>query len=148
MSKELEALVEIKRQIGNIHYFDFTQNPPRMTSIHLVNTPFFEIIENALKRLEGIDDKKVVYMTRTQGQAQKVIDELSKHKEVVITNLSDQKKLKALEIIKMKKIDVGLFYTILEDDNQKDKKWSYNFWQEKENKINQNEFEILKEVLL
>lgn len=148
MNKALEALMEIKRQIGNIHYFDFTQNPPRMTTIPLINTPFFDIIENALKRLEGIDDKKVVYMTRTQGQAQKVIDELSKHKEVVITNLSDQKKLKALEIIKTKKIDVGLFYTILEDNNQKNKKWSYNFWQEKENKITQKEFDSVKEVLL
>ena len=60
MSKELEALMEIKRQVGNIHYFDFTQNPPRMTTILLINTPFFDIIESALKRLEGIDDKKVV----------------------------------------------------------------------------------------
>lgn len=65
-------------------------------------------------------------------------------------NVSNKKvkELKALEIIKMKKIDVGLFYTILEDNNQKNKKWSYNFWQEKENKITKEEFDLLKEVLL
>ena len=59
-----------------------------------------------------------------------------------------EKSLKALAIIKEKRIDVDLFYTIMEDENQIDKFWSYNFWQSNKNKLTKEEFEILKEVLL
>ena len=59
MSKELtplKALEEIKRQVGNIHYFAFTQNIPTMTTIQLVDTPLFKIVENALKALDIIKE--------------------------------------------------------------------------------------------
>lgn len=59
-----------------------------------------------------------------------------------------QKQLKALEIIKNKRVDIDLFYTVMEDKIQKDKLLSYNFWQGDENRISQDEFDLLKEILL
>lgn len=101
MNKELEALKEIKRQVGNIHYFDFTQSTPTMTSIPLINTPFFDIIETALKNYEELTNKPVMFCRSTHGSKQALIDMICKnHKEVKITCLEDEKKLKALEIIK------------------------------------------------
>lgn len=129
MSKGLVALETI------IQYNDL-RNPVR-GQMYLIN-----IIEKELKRLEKIDDKKVVYMTSTQGQAQKVIDELSKHKEVVITNLSDQKKLKALEIIKEKKVNVGLLLRCATVE-----RYNKGICYEPRHLI-QEEFDLLKEVLL
>ena len=58
------------------------------------------------------------------------------------------KKLKALEIIKTKKVDVDLLDTIMKDENQIDKLWSYNFWQLDKYKLTQEEYDLLKEVLL
>ena len=73
-------------------------------------------------------------------------------KEIRITARFDlaqvNKEHKALEIIKEKKIDVALFDTIMKDKNQTDKLQSYNFWQFDKYKLTQEEFDLLKEVLL
>lgn len=90
MSKELEALEEIKRQVGNIHYFDFTQNMPTMTTIPLVDTTLFKIVENALKdyeKLKGEYDKLESIYTHFIKQYNQLLKDHSKM-------------LKALEIIK------------------------------------------------
>jgi len=59
-----------------------------------------------------------------------------------------EEELRALEIIKNKKVDVDLLDTIIKDENQIDKLRSYNYWQIDKNKLTQEEFDLLKEVLL
>ena len=71
-------------------------------------------------------------------------EEMYVEKEIHIV----EKQLKALEIIKQKRVDVDLFYTVIEDKNQEDKLWSYNFWFEDKYKLTKEEFDLLKEVLL
>lgn len=59
MCKELETLKEIKKQIGNIHYFDFNNDYPIETTIKLRDSDLFIIIERSLKALNIIRDKRV-----------------------------------------------------------------------------------------
>lgn len=57
-------------------------------------------IENALKNYEELTNKPVMFCRSTHGSKQALIDMICKnHKEVKITCLEDEKKLKALEII-------------------------------------------------
>ena len=66
MSKGLLALQEIQRQVGNIHYFDFSDDLPRQTNIELRESGLFEIIEKELKALEIVKKKQVdVYRLMT-----------------------------------------------------------------------------------
>ena len=59
-----------------------------------------KVIETTLKEQGEQYKKPLVLMGRTHGQTKALIDEISKHyKEVKITNLVDEKKLKALAII-------------------------------------------------
>ena len=69
-----------------------------------------------------------------KGSAKETYDIVRKHLEV-------------LNIIKEKRVDIDLFITILKDENQTDKLWSYNFWN-KERQLTQQEFDLIKEVLL
>lgn len=66
--------------------------------------------------------------------------------EAELKRLEEQDEI--LRIIKKKKVDVDLFYTIIEDENQTDKLWSYNYFQAEKNKLTQSEFDLLREVLL
>ena len=59
MTKGLEAFEEIKKQIGNIHYFDFRNDVPKQTIYELREMPLFDTIEKELKALEIIKDKEV-----------------------------------------------------------------------------------------
>lgn len=60
-----------------------------------------EIIETTLKNYEELTSKPVILYGRTHGYTQALIDTICKnYKEVKITNLEDEKKLKALEILK------------------------------------------------
>ena len=69
----------------------------------------FEIIETALKNYQELLEKPCVIMGRTQGNTQAFIDTISKnYKEIKITNLVDEKKLKAFKIIVEKEIDIWL----------------------------------------
>lgn len=97
----------------------------------------YKIIETALERLKELDS--LYTLTNHNGKFYVVIDKTE------FNQMLEQ--IKALEIIKEKKIDVALFDTIMKDKNQTDKLWSYNFWN-KENPLNEEEFNLLKEVLL
>lgn len=122
MNKELEAFELIKCNC-NQNYPDFEKQA--------------KIVENALKRLE----KPYVLMTNTRGKSKSIIDYICKNwKEVKITNLEDQDKLKALEIIKEKKVNVNCIIS----------GWSlgkYNSYKS-HIKLTQKEYDLLKEVLL
>lgn len=61
----------------------------------------FGVLETALKNYEELTSKPVILYGRTHGHTQSIIDTICKnYKEVKITNLEDEKKLKALEVIK------------------------------------------------
>lgn len=108
----------------------------------------FDIIEKTLKDYEELTNKPVMLYGRTHGKTQALIDTVCKnYKDVKITNLEDEKKLKALEIIKNKMVDIhNLIYSSnVEEYN----KFAMNYNQELCNTLlTQEEYELLKEVLL
>lgn len=89
-SKELtplEALERIKK------WFPFKVNELEYQDIC--------IIETALKNYQELLERPCVLVGRTNGHTKALIDMISKnYKEIKITNLDDDKQLKALEIIK------------------------------------------------
>lgn len=87
------------------------------------------IIETALKKGERLESM--------YGNLEKTLVKVNNEKE---------KYKKALKIIKNKRVDVDLFLTIMEDKNQDDKLWSYNFWNI-EKTLTKEECELLQEVL-
>lgn len=89
MSKELEALNDMLEYL--LTYDEFNEK----RHIHNAN-----IIETELKNYEELTNKPVILYGRTHGHTQALIDTICKnYKEIKITNLEDEKKLKALEII-------------------------------------------------
>ena len=70
---------------------------------HIKNCPLSVITwlyTQGLLDEEKIADRHVLCCRQTNGQTQMVVDELSKHEDINITNLLDEKKLKELELIK------------------------------------------------
>ena len=55
MSKELEALKELRLQVGSIHYYDMTGGTPKETTLLLRDSEPFKIVETALNRLERLE---------------------------------------------------------------------------------------------
>lgn len=125
MSKELEALKYLKENKRR-HWLEGDRSGECL-----------DIIESALKRLEEIDNKPVAFMVSSRGMENAIVKEISKHKEIKITNLADQKKLKAFEIIKKKDIKVaqyGDYYLIDKHTNLL-------------GQLTKEEYELLKEIL-
>lgn len=110
----------------------------------------FSIIESALKRLEEIDNKPVAFMVSSRGMENAIIKEISKHKEIKITNLADQKKLRALEIIKEKQVEVCYFMnceTLEEYNDDVIAAYAYEEDTAKPRMLTQKEYDLLREVL-
>lgn len=60
-----------------------------------------------------------------------------------------KKELKALEIIKEKKVDVGVLTYVITISSNPLKDYNETIWEdEKENRLTQEQFDLLKEVLL
>lgn len=117
MTKELEALKQIERDLEVENIFD-----DRIEEI--------KIIETALKRLEELEQKhnKLLY----------------NYQELVHCGLeSEQKKVKAFEIIKEKRVDVNWLLACFTHTKELE---SYN--QDRRHKITKEEYDFLKEVLL
>ena len=145
MSKELTPLKahkELKSRYGK--YFSL-QDDERA-----------KVIETTLKNYEELTSKPVILCRRTHEEAQKLIDIICKnYKEVKITNLEDENKVKAFEIIKEKRVDVDWFIECLSCgkplevyNDRYDKIRScdgknYHFM-----KLAQEEYDLLKKVLL
>jgi hypothetical protein len=102
------------------------------------------IIETALKNYEELTSKPIMLCGRTHGSSQALIDTICKnYKEVKITNLVDEKKRKALEIIKEKRVDVEL---LMKTQNAIE----YNRFSKNVNQshnLGQREYDLLKEIL-
>lgn len=134
MSKELDALMRINQKFVQKEW----NNKPRETEKD------FELIENALKNYEELTNKPVMLYGRNHKKTQALIDTICKnYKEVKITNLEDEKKLKALKIIKEKEVDVGWF-------NRATSLYHYNMGMgiKSYGALSQEEYDLLKEVLL
>ena len=88
MSKELRAFRKICK---NLNSYEFTDEYKKNK----------KLIETALKNYAELTNRPVILCGRTHGYTQALIDTICKnYKEVKITNLEDEKKLKVLEIIK------------------------------------------------
>ena len=107
----------------------------------------FNIIETTLKNYEELTSKPAILYRSTHGSSQALIDTICKnYKEVKITNLEDENKLKALEIFKeMFSFDFALRFS----DNQAMlmiiNKKTEEYW---ELPISKEKQDLLKEVLL
>ena len=142
-SFRVDKIYDIKFDNGDRKHYEYE-------TIRDLFPEYFAEIETALKNYEELTSKPIIlYYGRTHGHTQALIDMVFKnYKEVKITNLEDEKKLKALKIIKEKKVDVfGLIcciqlneYTALETYNMKEN--CHNCF------LTQEEFDLLKEVLL
>ena len=135
MSKELEALEDI------ILYL----NASEPKGLYCEN---IEIIKNALKNYEELTNKQVILCGRKSRKTQAIIDMICKnYKEVAITNLEDDKRLKAFEIIKKQKVIVYKLFTCFEKGGLE----RYNNYlyvlNLPECYLTQEQFDLLKEVL-
>lgn len=149
MSKELEAWQQVK------DYLEFSLDRKtyceamRYTSTYDYLKPFIETVETALKNYEELTNKPVILYGRTHGQTKALIDMISKnYKEIKITNLDDEEKLKAFEIIKEKKVDISYLIICIEQNVE-----PLQFYNEiakdlHNGELTQEEYELLKKVLL
>lgn len=107
---------------------------------------YCEIVETALKNYEELTNTPPILCRRTQGGTQSIIDYICKnYKEVKITNLEDEKKLKALEIIKEKRVNIFTFYECCSWHNPSNYNDSLGCPVNCE--LTQEEYDLLKEVL-
>ena len=112
MSKEIEALEQLKMQVGNIHYFDFSKGYPNQTTIELRDSELFTTIEKALKDYELMKQTKIIVIDKniSDDDLEKLKNQrifassLEESKVELLFDEETQKKLKALEIIKEKGI--------------------------------------------
>ena len=131
MSKELRAFRKICK---NLNSYEFTDEYKKNK----------KLIETALKNYAELTNKPVILYGRTHGHTQALIDTICKnYKEVKITNLEDENKVNALEIIKKKEVNVA---ALLELDNLQ----QYNNYCDMVGgckKLTQEEYDLLKKVL-
>ena len=135
MSKELQAFRKICK---NLNSYEFTDEYKKNK----------KLIETALKNYEELTSKPIILCGRTHGHTQALIDTICKnYKEVKITNLEDEKKLKALEIIRNKKVAYLLIW-LMERHTKKSALSLYNEPCDEDRKLTEEEYDLLKEVLL
>lgn len=140
MSKELEALKEVKDFISDIQCGTCHSNAMRYTdSFIYLEQNAFSIIETALKRLEIYDnvEKKIEETTPNKCILN---DDGSIEIEgadylMLVPKKEYQKKVKALKIIKEKKVDAAIFFE--KSNSVRHRK-----------QLTQQEYDLLKEVLL
>lgn len=122
MNKELEAL----EKIGNAK----TKDTSFGTEIKTNLPNEYRIIKSALKRLNYIDENKLYCISETY--------------------LQDIKKLKALNIIREKRVNVGSLVHDIEEHFMSYETYlaNYDCYQDILEPLTQEEFDLLKEVLL
>ena len=163
MSKELEALQEVREQL--IYYKEYAKEklPTKTKQIDDECEEELNIIETTLKNYEELTSKPAIVCVERHGMAQALIGMFHKNfKEIKITSLEDQDKIKAFEIIKEKRVNAGNFIYWLKQKSRTYEDYLQDFYQEqwylhyKDNnddrckfyKLTQDEYELLKEVLL
>lgn len=120
------------------------------THIESVDGYSLSIIENALKNYQELLEKPYVLVVGTHEHAQALIDKMNNYKDIKIANLEDGNKLKVLEIIKNKNVNVRAFRKVLlmkQNDDVKLRAYNSQNHSEEDDLI-KYEYELLKEVLL
>ena len=137
MSKELTALEKLMNGRCNTCFSEVCETERNGACPNFKN---YKIIETALKNYQELLKRPCVLVGRTNGHTQAMIDKICKnYKEIKITNLDDEKKLKALEIIKE-------IIPIEEEDFFYDKETDTYFFIGY--KVSKKQFDLLKEVML
>lgn len=115
----LKALKELKKRYGK--------------NFSIQDDNRVKIIEIALKDYQELLQRPCVLVGRTNGHTKALIDVISRnYKEIKITNIDNEKKVKALEIIK----------TLPQEEKQILLNTIYSYTKSEE------EYELLKEILL
>lgn len=97
MNKEMTPLQALKK-IKQARYFVDFELDVKVSEDYKKE---LNIIETALKNYQELLDRPCVLVGRTHGHTKALVDTISKnYKEIKVTNLEDEKKLKAFEIIK------------------------------------------------
>lgn len=162
MSKELEAL-DIIKNIGLSHMetsededydgeWEYTDYEEYDGTIEENYPEEIKILETALKNYEELLKRPCVLMGRTNGHTQALIDKICKnYKEVKITNLEDENKLKAFEIVDEKNVCIAT----LKDSNSLEEYNDVICYHKVRSMsltkplfLEQSEFDLLNEVLL
>ena len=134
MSKELQAFRKICKNLNSYEFTDEYKNNKKL-------------IETALKNYEELTSKPIILYGRTHGNTQALIDTVCKnYKEVKITNLEDEEKVKAFEIIKKKRVDLEFLFEEWEEENWEFAFENYNMNHEIE--LTQEEYDSLKKVMV
>lgn len=161
MNKSLEALNEMINKFVEILLETKCEEPTAVNITYLANSlrmafhNELNIIETTLKDYDELTSKPVILYGRTNGQTKALIDMISKnYKAIKITNLDDQNELKALEIIKKKRVDVAWLYLcfgFVEDSTNEEECDYYNDGYtayRNSQSLTYEEFNLLKKVLL
>ena len=136
MSKELEALEQLK-------YYNTISND----DFDMTNE--LSIIETALKNYQELLERPCVLVGRKHGHTKALIDVISKnYKEIKIISLEDEKKLKALEIIKEKRVNVFWLMECISCYTNALEKYNEEVLCKDIDCLTQEEFDLIKEVLL
>ncbi len=142
-SFRVDKVYDIKFDNGDRKHYEYE-------TIRDLFPEYFAEIETALKNYEELTSKPIIlYYGRTHGHTQALIDMVFKNfKEVKITNLEDETKLKALEIIKEKRVDVDYLITCIEQSINPLQ--FYNEYIKEFNgiELTQEEYDLLREKLL
>lgn len=146
-NKELTPL-EVSKQLKDF-VLEFVKNGLDRIFIH----GSFDIIDKTLKDYEELTSKPVILYGRTHGHTQALVDSICKnYKEVKITNLEDEKNLKALEIIKNKNVDIDFFKYCCQEFNDEVCIEQYNIrhveCSNDGKPLTKEEYDLLKEALL
>lgn len=129
MTKELEAFEDLKRQVGNMPYTSYDNGLGNRTTFLIKDSAIFPLIENALKDYEKI---KIEYRELRTYHYDLLKENERLHNQKI-------KKLKALEIIKKKKVNVRFLISCKTLKEYNDVISDH---------LTQDEYDLLKEVLL
>lgn len=147
MSKESDMLHTFICEMENTLKDKNKRNRAYAPQVFWKNKYTLEIIETKLKDYEELTNKPVILYGRTHGYTQALIDTICKnYKEVKITNLEDEKKLKALEIIK--ETPIFAWYVTIYKDAYEMVADAKGFRANNSVEDLQQMFDLLKEVLL
>ena len=150
MSKELKPLQPLQTlSLQPLQALDYLEDIAHGRKMGFDPHELKLLIETTLKDYQELLDKPCVLIGRNQGYTKALIDMISKnYKEIKITNLVDENKVKAFEIIKEKRVDIT---TLMDCRNVEE----FNRWvpirshySYRPFELTQEEFELLKEVLL
>lgn len=146
MDEELElgAVFEaLKRQVGNIHYFDFSNGTPFETTTLLRDSYIFDIIEKALKNL---DEEKFRLRTCLRESKDEISSLRSFNLKLYNAKIVYQTKAILFEIIKDKSVDIG-FLQSCSSVNTYNKYIIEHAWTKHTRTLTEEEFVSLKKYL-